>query len=312
MSQTPRVVCIGIATIDAIVSVDRLPGSDERVPVHDGRIAGGGVAATAAVALSRLGIPTAFIGRAGDDDAGRWIRDGLAAEGVDIAGFGLGRGRSAIGVVLIEAASGLRALAPFVGDRGPIELSDRDLAACAAADWIHLDDLGIATLPALIGAGIRTPISLDDGIGVDDVVIDAIELYAPTERVLRARFPAPDLAGSLASAVAAGPRLAVATLGDAGSIAAERTSDGRIRHHDRVPAFAVSVESTLGAGDAFHGGLLAALVDGHPTPDALIRANAVAALSCRALDGRSGLPDRAELEAFLEGSGPRLPGDSAT
>jgi sugar/nucleoside kinase (ribokinase family) len=138
-------------------------------------------------------------------------------------------------------------------------------------------------------------------------VIDAIELYAPTERVLRARFPAPDLGGALAAAVAAGPRLVVATLGDAGSIAAERTADGRIRQHDQAPAFAVPIVSTLGAGDAFHGGLLAALVDGYATPEALIRANAVAALSCRALDGRSGLPNRAELEAFLDGSGGRVP-----
>jgi sulfofructose kinase len=291
-------VCIGIATIDAIVSVDRLPGSDERVPVNDGRIAGGGVAATAAVALSRLGIPTAFIGRAGDDEAGRWIREGLAAEGVDVGGLQLGSGRSAVGVVLIEAASGLRALAPFVGDRGPIDLSDADLAACAAADWIHLDDLGIATLPALVAAGIRTPVSLDDGIGVGDVAIDAIELYAPTERVLRARFPAPDLAGSLAAAVAAGPRLVVATLGNAGSVAAERTADGSILDH-RAAAFEVAVESTLGAGDVFHGALLAGLVRGRPIGDALVRANAVAALSCRELDGRSGIPSAAELDAFL-------------
>jgi sulfofructose kinase len=308
---SPRVVCIGIATVDAIVSVERLPGSDERVPGLDGRLAGGGVAATAAVALSRLGVQAAVIARAADDEAGRWIRDGLAAEGVDVAGFQVGRGRSAIGVVLIEAGSGLRALAPFIGDRSPIELTDADLAACAAADWIHLDDLGLATLPAIVAAGIRTPISVDDGVGVADVAIGAIELYAPTERVLQARFPAPGIAESLERAVAAGPRLVVASLGSAGSIAAERVADGRVVHH-RAAALRVAVESTLGAGDVFHGALLAAIVDGHSTRDALVRANAAAALSCRALDGRSGIPTLAELEAFLAGSSPERPADSAT
>ena len=61
-----RVVCVGVATLDAIVVVDRVPGRDERVPGLDGRLSGGGVAATAAVALARLGVPVAFAGRVGD------------------------------------------------------------------------------------------------------------------------------------------------------------------------------------------------------------------------------------------------------
>ena len=57
--------------------------------------------------------------------------------------------------------------------------------------------------------------------------------------------------------------------------------------------------STLGAGDVFHGALLASLVRGLEIADALRHANAAAALSCRALDGRSGIPTWPELEAFL-------------
>jgi sugar/nucleoside kinase (ribokinase family) len=41
------------------------------------------------------------------------------------------------------------------------------------------------------------------------------------------------------------------------------------------------------------------MVKGRSLPDALRWANAAAALSCRALDGRGAIPDRAELEAFL-------------
>jgi sulfofructose kinase len=40
-------------------------------------------------------------------------------------------------------------------------------------------------------------------------------------------------------------------------------------------------------------------VDGNALDAALTRANAVAALACRALDGRSAIPDRAVLEAFI-------------
>ena len=57
-----------------------------------------------------------------------------------------------------------------------------------------------------------------------------------------------------------------------------------------VPALPVDIVSTLGAGDVFHGALLVCLVRGLELRDSLIRANACAALSCRALDGRSAIP----------------------
>jgi sugar/nucleoside kinase (ribokinase family) len=303
-------VCIGIATVDAIVAVDRLPGSDERVPGVDGRLAGGGVAATAAVALARLGVPVAFVGRVGDDAAGRWIRDGLAAEDVDVAGLRLAPVRSPVSTVLIEAATGSRSLAPFLGDGDPLQLSADDLAACAAAEWVHLDDLGLAVLPQLAAAGVRTPVSVDDGVGVRDVAFEDVTLYGPTERVLRARFPSATLGESLEAALAAGPRIVAATLGGAGSVAAERLSEGRVRHH-RAPPFDVPVVSTLGAGDVFHGALLAGLVEGRALDAALRRANAVAALSCRGLDGRSAIPSGPELEAWLATDPPTRPMEAA-
>ena len=53
--------------------------------------------------------------------------------------------------------------------------------------------------------------------------------------------------------------------------------------------------STLGAGDVFHAALPAALVDEKPLPEALAFANAAAAVSCRALDGRSAIPTPEEV-----------------
>src|SRR5689334_12440542 len=114
--QEPVVVCIGIATLDAIVVVPRLPARDERVPAGPSRLAGGGVAATAAVTLARLGVPVALVGRIGDDRTGRWVRDDLAAEGVDVRGLQLQPGRRGpLSAVLVDAADGARSLAPDLG-----------------------------------------------------------------------------------------------------------------------------------------------------------------------------------------------------
>ena len=174
--MTPRVVCIGIATLDAIVAVDRLPRSDERVEARDGRLAGGGIAATAAVTLARLGVPVAFIGRVGVDAAGRLIRDGLADEGIDVRGLRLDAGRSPVSAILVESATGLRALAPFLGDRQPIAPDSADVRACAEAEWLHVDELGLAALEALDAAGVRTPVSVDDGTGSPAIPFDRVAL----------------------------------------------------------------------------------------------------------------------------------------
>jgi sulfofructose kinase len=293
-----RVVCIGIATLDAVVVVDRLPGSDERVPATDGRLAGGGVASTAAVTLARLGVPVAFVGRAGNDAAGRLIREGLADEGVDVRGLRLDAPRSPVSAVLVEASTGLRALAPFLADEVPIALGPDELDACAAAEWIHVDELGLAAVTALQAAGVRTPVSLDDGTGRWPVEFDRLSLYGPTARVLAGRFPGATVETSAEACLAAGPSIVATTLGADGSAAWRRESDGQVVH-ERVPGFEVKPVSTLGAGDVFHGALLAALLERRPLAEALRFANAVSALSCRALDGRSAIPSRPEVDAWL-------------
>ena len=296
--MTPRVVCIGIATLDAIVAVDRLPETDERVPASDGRLAGGGVAATAAVTLARLGVPVAFLGRVGSDAAGRLIRDGLADEGVDVRGLRLDAARSPVSAVLIEQVSGLRALAPFLGEGTTLEPGGDDLELCAAADWVHVDELGLAALPALDAAGIRTPVSVDDGTGRPAIDFARVALYGPTAAVLGRRFQAATVEASAEACLEAGPSLVVTTLGGGGSAAASRGDDGTVARV-RAPGFVIDAVSTLGAGDVFHGALLAALVEGQQVESALRFANAVAALSCRALDGRSGIPTRPEVDGWL-------------
>ena len=307
----PRVVCIGIATLDAIVEVDRLPASGERMPGADSRLVGGGVAATAAVTIARLGTSVAFIGRIGDDVTGRWIRDDLAREGVNTAGLALVSGRrSPLSAVLVERESGARALAPDLGDAGPIELTDDELERCRAADWIHVDHRGLGALPALRAAAIETPISLDDGVGVATPSdLAALTLDAPTADVLRARWPSADsleaaLETALEAADAGGrrrPRFVVATDGANGALAIELAADGKTLRHAVAPP-PVAIRSTLGAGDALHGALVAALVDGRPLETALRRAVVCATLACRGLDGRSAIPSAAELDAAVAAS----------
>jgi len=57
-----------------------------------------------------------------------------------------------------------------------------------------------------------------------------------------------------------------------------------------VPATPATIVSTLGAGDVYHGALLAAVAAGLPLVEAAVFAGRTASASCGGLDGRSAIP----------------------
>jgi sugar/nucleoside kinase (ribokinase family) len=278
------VVCVGAATLDTILAVPHHPAADERVVASELVRAGGGPAATAAVALARLGVPVFLVSSVGDDAAGDAIRAGLRDEGVDVSELTLEPGaRSIESTILVEG--GNRTIVTFLGTLAPFELSPRARELCRGAAWTHVDQLGYGAVADL---GVR--LSVDGGNPIPGLDLGLVSLYGPTEAALTEVFPG-DVEEAARAAVAAGAKLVVVTRGDEGSIAV--TADGGLVGS---PALDVDVVSTLGAGDVFHGALLAQLVRGAPLPDALAAGNACAGLSCRALDGRSAIPTAAELE----------------
>jgi sulfofructose kinase len=267
-----QVVCVGLATLDSIFALPRHPAADDRVVATELTIAGGGPAATAAVALARLGVEVAFAGAVGDDETGVAIRAGLAAEGVDVSQVAVISGaRSPQSSVLI--GDGGRAIVHYPGSLPTLVLAGETLELCRSADWVHVDHAGYAAAPR------NLRLSIDGGNPIPGLDLDGIALYAPTQERLERDV------GSADAALDAGAQLVVVTRGAQGCSA--HGADGDIE------VLATPVEdpvSTLGAGDVFHGALLAALVHGRPLPDALVLANRAAALSCRAIDGRSAIP----------------------
>jgi sugar/nucleoside kinase (ribokinase family) len=296
-SIRPAVICAGHATLDAIVAVPRLPRPDERLPATDGVLAGGGPAATAAVALARLGVPVAFAGRVGDDPTGTFVRDGLAREGVDVSLLAVVPGTTPFTTAIV-GPHGDRALIPTAGSLPPLAMTPRLRSALAVAAWLHVDHAGAALLPGVRSLAPDVRVSVDGGNPIPGLSLAGVDCYAPTVAALLAFTRARSVDAGIESALAAGAGLVVATDGASGAYAA-RNEAGPVRVV-RAPGRAVTgLVSTLGAGDAFHGGLLAALLADRDLDKALAMANAVAAASTRALDGRSALPDRAALDAML-------------
>ena len=74
-----------------------------------------------------------------------------------------------------------------------------------------------------------------------------------------------------------------------------RTAEGS----EILPAYRVEAVDTTGAGDAFNGGLLAALSEGKSLREACRFATALAALSVQRIGTTASMPWRAEIDTFL-------------
>ena len=91
-----------------------------------------------------------------------------------------------------------------------------------------------------------------------------------------------------------GAEIAIVTLGERGAVAAW---DGGTK---AFPAFPVDVVDTTGAGDAYHGAFLYALLQDWDLPRMARFASAVGAMNCRAMGGRNALPTRHEVDQFID------------
>lgn len=283
---TPPLVFAGAATLDMVALVAELPQPDTRCRAEAVTQAGGGPAATAAVTAARLGLPAAFIGAVGDDETGERILAELTAERVDITGVHVAAGQpSAASVVLVESSSQTRAICNQAGP--PLVLGAAAVSLLRSARWVHADHVGwagatraLADLPRAQ----RPAVSVDGGNDIDGLVLDRVDLYVPTVAALSRRYGHRAASDLLAAALADGAGTVVATAGGGGCIAA--AADGT---RAELPAHPATVRSTLGAGDVFHGALVAALARDMELRAALAYASAAAALSCAGLDGRSAI-----------------------
>ena len=141
--------------------------------------------------------------------------------------------------------------------------------------------------------GVATP-SCGCGNPIPDLDLRGVALYAPTESALREAFP-----GGAEEALAAGAELVVVTHG------AERSSAWSEAGRYRAGAFGLGDEvvSTLGAGDVFHGALLAELVKGRTIADAMEAANMCdRAAQVRAFAAQPSLQEGATIRCVLRRS----------
>ena len=277
-----KVLCVGMSTRDHVVFVDRYPGANERVVAIESKSSFGGPASTAAVALARLGIPVAVSCVIGDDEDGAAILQMFSREGIDTQHVVIDKAvRTATGTIVVSKSEQTRAIMVQ-----PHSVRPSKPANLADYEWIHVDQFGMQTIKDWgVRRGAGAKLSIDIGYDTPGLNSADYDLYAPSENIT-----------TDVSTATKDKNIVVVSKGGEGSVYSDGIESGI------VPAISTEIVSTLGAGDVFHGALVAAQVWNKPIVEAVAIANTVAGLSCRALDGQSGIPTKAELTAYLAGA----------
>lgn len=297
MARTPDIVGIGVCTVDHIVTVPRMPHRNENMRALNYSRQPGGLASCALVAAARLGARTKIIARIGDDENGDYIRRDLQAEGVDASQLLAEAGsESHVSVILVDEATGERSIITRPPTGSPISPAEIGQEAITGARVLFVDTINEATLAAARWAR-------EAGL---TVVLDPARPYAEIKPLLalvdapivpeawaRAWLPKEGPAAVAERLVDEGASMAVVTLGERGSVLCW---EGGIVE---IPAFAVEVADTTGAGDAYHGAFMYAILQDWDAPRMARFASAVGSLNCRAIGGRNALPTLAEVDAFL-------------
>lgn len=284
------VVGLGGNAADFLFTVPRHPAAGEKLQFGSYSRQGGGRAATAMVTVARLGLRARYLGGIGDDAEGEENLRELREEGVDVEGVRTRRGAmTQRAFIMVHEGSGERTIVWGRSPAIPLEPDEIDPEMVVSGRLFYTD----AHLPP---ASLRAArLAREDGV---PVLADLESMRPGTEDLLphidylicNSAFP-PLATGSaeLPQAIReleerSEGAVVVVTRGAEGALA---LIDGRI---EAFPAYRVETADTTGAGDVFHGAFAVAILQGLNVREAIRFSNAAAAMKCRSLGARAGIP----------------------
>ncbi len=289
-----NILVAGVAVLDFVFSVDNLPTRFEKYRAGDAAIVGGGCAANAAVAISRLGGNALLAARLGDDHLADIILSELRNENVNTDFvFQTANGQSSFSSVYVDP-NGERQIMNFRGSG--LEREVHWLNTVPHTDAILADNRWSPITAKVVDMARKRDVP---GIvdGEDPVDLDALvnaSHIAFSRQGLVALTGESDLVEGLNLLTA---RLSSWLCVTDGPNGVYFVRNGRVEH---IPGFTVDVKDTLGAGDIWHGAFALRLAEGAQESDAILFANAAASLKCTRFGGRAGSPTRIATENFLK------------
>jgi ribokinase len=303
-----QIVVMGSANMDLVLEVSRLPRVGKTLPGGDLALFPGGKGANQACAAGRFGGKVAMIAQVGEDTFGEKLIVSLVEAGVDTSRVGKSQRPTGCASIYV-LPDGENSIVISPGANATLD------PQTAAARLDILDggffllcqlEVPLETVEASLrrakAEGAITVLDPAPAQPLSPELLGAVDFLTPNESeaalligrsgaVIRSRADAAEAAERL---LELGPGAVVLKLGGLGCFVA--ASEIRCL----VGGFEVEAVDTTAAGDVFNGAFAVALAEGKPLLEAARFANAAAAISVTRRGAQTSIPDRREVNTFLE------------
>lgn len=292
----------GAAAVDDLIYVDHHPAPDSKMPVRDELRQGGGLTATALVAVARLGGRAAYAGVLGEGELARYTLAELEREGVDCS---LTLRQPEAGPiharVIVDRSTGGRCI---LANRSrviqrPDEAITPELVHRARVLFVDSTTAESGLTGTHLARGLGIPVVADiehSRPGPARELFEAVDHLIVGQEVAAAVMGCAAPADAARALAARGYACAVVTAGAQGAWFS--IDGGPVQHQ---PALRVDAVDTTGCGDVFHGAYALCLARGMELAWAIRLASVAAALKATKPGGRAGIPTWQKMEAAARG-----------
>ena len=293
---------IGMCPFDYGLLVDEYPAANTKTVAGQVSRGGGGPAPNAVYTLATLGCTVGLVASLGDDSQGNAILNELRNAGIDTAAV---RRDSSVETphahIIVDGSNGYRTVILSSDDLPEIRPEQVPAGYLNRTRLLTLDSRPTPAIIEMVkrakSHGVKVMLDAGSVHEYTDDLLPLVNYPVTSQSFVRQYFGHSDPHRAAATLVEAGAELAGVTLGSAGSVLVDPNGVAEI------PAFPVKAVDTTGAGDLYHGGLLYGILHGWTLEQTGQFASAVAAIGCRSLGARSGLPLLAQVEKFLKKHG---------
>ncbi|NHI91179.1 MAG: carbohydrate kinase family protein [Candidatus Lokiarchaeota archaeon] len=301
--KTLDVISIGAVLLDINAKVERFPSIDDEVFVPELIMSGGGSAANIAIACSRLGLKSAFIGKIGKDANGEFLKKEFLKENVNINGLVQDTNYNT-GMCFIPVSKGERMIFAHSGAANhlnPEDIKKNQILSTKivllaslknlkpliqAAEYAKDEDILVALNPGTLIA--------DQDYGTTKELVQLTDIFISSEKELNKIMNEKYTNISLKKILKMGPSVVAMTRGSKGALISEKNQ------RKEIPAYKVKVVDTTGAGDSFTAGFLAGYLEGKDLEICGKMGNANAAILIQNIGARNQLAKKEILEDFIK------------
>lgn len=313
MDKPIDIVALGALAVDYYSVVPKIPHEEEKTTATAYMVRPGGVAGNVLTQTARLGLRSGWAGKLGDDPSGDILIQQFVSDGVDTSHCEIISGKNSMFTWITVDPRGDRSIIMFpnvLKEFSPEDVRTKHADYIASAKVLQTEacvlplNIMLAGMRIAREAHVRTVFDLD--VAPSEIIRSKMgtqeelqEILSLTDVLIPCKSAASELLGSNAFASEVhklhsfGPRTVAITLGKQGCLISDTNRSIQIPRVE-VP----KVLDTTGAGDAFHGGMIFALIEEMDLESSGRFANGCGAWCTQSMGARS-MGTRSQIEALL-------------